>query len=324
MTNTRREFLKIFGLGTVAAGTLPLGSIIASTKQATIIPQVLDLGGEKSRWIPQPPVVKKPPQFTTEKFLESFDAIFKGNLQNHDLSNDITSIFERTLIDTEMITEFPTINSLSGSDAYAIGLGDEIERFVDSDYITVPTNKYYNSVSILEHYLRDKRYDIIIRAIQILQQGLKQKLWISGWELLLASGVDRDILVFDGNILDFNSDAPKGRLTTRLVSLMKTIMRREGGGTGKLTDLYVSPIVISDFNNNLEFVKTLTIHNVNIHTVDELGIDQKLHKYYKDSLGGTLWSGRELVVGLDKSRSSFFMCETKEPTYHHFVKNGRV
>ena len=40
---------------------------------------------------------------------------------------------------------------------------------------------------------------------------------------LLAAGVDRNIVVFD-------SDADAGQFTKRLVSLMKTVMRRNGGG----------------------------------------------------------------------------------------------
>ena len=69
-----------------------------------------------------------------------------------------------------------------------------------------------------------------------------------GWHTLLAAGVDRNIVVYD-------SDAMLASSLRDLVSLMKTVMRRNGGGNsasnnrGSLTDLYVSPEAMEDIRN---------------------------------------------------------------------------
>ena len=357
MTKTRRDFLKIFGMGAVSAGTLPLTSLIAAPKQVAVIPQVLDLGGEKPRWVPEPPPVETV-EHTTRKFLEAFEKVCQGRLHFADgTGDDITNIFDLIKVNPMTIAEFPimTYKNVDGGEisnhVHVVNeqYNERIQRFVDSKNIKIPTNRYYNSVSIAEKYLRAERHDVMQRAMRILQKGLKRKLWMSGWELLMASAVDRNILVFD-------NDACRGQLTTRLIALMKTIMRRNGDGLGRLTDLYVSPTVMLDFNNkllaqamysssfdncdkeiidhniqhtcdNVGFVKDLRIFGVNIHEVDELEIDWELVKFFKDDLGGCVGSDdSQLVVGLDKSRSSFVMPETKEPNCYTWVNhtNKRV
>ena len=57
---------------------------------------------------------------------------------------------------------------------------------------------------------------------------------------LISAGADRNVMIYD-------ADASAGQFSKRLVSLMKVIMRRNGGGNstsinrGELTDLYLSP-----------------------------------------------------------------------------------
>ena len=81
-----------------------------------------------------------------------------------------------------------------------------------------------------------------------MQSSFVKKTNDDAWHTLLAAGVDRNILVYD-------ADAAIGQFTKRLVSLLKTVMRRNGGGNsssinrGKLTDLYVSPEAIEDIRN---------------------------------------------------------------------------
>ena len=65
--------------------------------------------------------------------------------------------------------------------------------------------------------------------------------------LFLSAAVDRNVLVYDG-------DAAEGQFTKRLISLMKTVMRRNGGGNsvtanGRLSDIYMSPEGIEDIRN---------------------------------------------------------------------------
>jgi hypothetical protein len=150
-----------------------------------------------------------------------------------------------------------------------------------------------------------------------------------GWHTLLAAGVDRNIVVFD-------SDADSGQFTKRLVSLMKTVMRRNGGGNstsnnrGMLTDLYVSPEAVEDIRNwGVDQVDEVTrreiyvasdgsgtlnrVFGINLHDLDELGEGQEYQAFYNDVLLGTLPAGDvEMVVGLDLRRRDSFIMPIRE------------
>jgi hypothetical protein len=167
-----------------------------------------------------------------------------------------------------------------------------------------------------------------------------------GWHTLLAAGVDRNILVYDG-------DATRGMFTKRLVSLMQTVMRRNSGGNaasvgrGRLTDLYVSPEALEDIRNwGLDQVDEVTrreiytsaeggapitrIFGVNIHDLDELGVGQEYQSFFTSELGGNLQgSDDELVIGLDQSSNDSFVMPVKEqlqvfedPTLHRQQRAG--
>jgi hypothetical protein len=159
--------------------------------------------------------------------------------------------------------------------------------------------------------------------MEVMEAQFVKKMNDDGWHTLLAAGVDRNIVVFD-------SDAAAGQFTKRLVSLMKTVMRRNGGGNsasnnrGMLTDLYVSPEAMEDIRNwGVDQVDEVTrreiyvaadgtlnrVFGVNLHDLDELGESQEYQLFYTNVLNGTLAaSDVELVVGLDmRKRDSFIM-----------------
>ena len=87
----------------------------------------------------------------------------------------------------------------------------------------VPTYDVGASIDYLLKYARDARWDIVGRAMDVLQGQFTKKMNDDGWHTILSAGVDRNILVYD-------ADASSGYFSKRLVSLMKTIMRRNGGG----------------------------------------------------------------------------------------------
>ena len=149
-----------------------------------------------------------------------------------------------------------------------------------------------------------------------------------GWHTLLAAGVDRDLVVYD-------SDANASQFTKRLVSLMKTVMRRNGGGNsasnnrGMLTDLYVSPEAMEDIRNwgvdQLDEVTRREIYTaadgtvnrvfgVNLHSLDELGEGQEYQLFATETLGGdvTTQSDVEFVVGLDLSKNDSFIMPVRQ------------
>lgn len=199
------------------------------------------------------------------------------------------------------------------------------EKHIEGDYVSVPTYDVGAAIDWALKYARDARWDIVTRAMQVLENMFVRKMNSDAWRCIIATGVDRNLLAYDGN-------APAGFLTKRLVSVMKTTMRRSGGGnlsaSGqiKLTDLFVSPEAMEDIRTwDLTQIDDVTrrqiflaendgglssIFGVDLHELDELGEGQSFQTYYT-SLGGSLnGSDTELVIGLslnDVAGSSFVM-----------------
>ena len=271
----------------------------------------------------------------------------KGVLAGDVLGN----IFETISVEAGSSTEFPLDLISPGMEGEHIaytnpGHGRIPERAVESDYVMIPTYSITSSIDYLLRYAREARWDIVGRAMQVLEAGFTKKLNDDGWHTLLAAGVDRNILVYDG-------DATRGMFSKRLVSLMQTVMRRNAGGNtgsanrGRLTDLYVSPEALEDVRNwGLDQVDEVTrreiytaneggapitrIFGVNLHDLDELGEGQEYQVFFEGDLAGDLQgSDDELVVGLDQSANDSFVMPVKEqlqvyedPTLHRQQRAG--
>jgi hypothetical protein len=226
--------------------------------------------------------------------------------------------------------EFPLDWLVPGTEsqysAYTIpNYGRIPEKHIEGDYVTVPTYDVGASIDWALKFARDARWDIVTRAMQVLENMFVRKMNSDAWRCIIATGVDRNLLAYDGN-------APDGFLTKRLVSVMKTTMRRSGGGNLassnqiKLTDMFLSPEGMEDIRTwDLTQIDDVTrrqiflaendgglssIFGVDLHELDELGEDQTFQDYYT-SLGGSLnGSDVELVIGLslnDVAGSSFVM-----------------
>ena len=195
---------------------------------------------------------------------------------------------------------------------------------VEYDYLMVPTYRIGNSIDCVIRIIEDANMPIISRMIEIMEAGVVKKLNDDGWQTILSAAVDRNVLINDPN-------ASAGQFTHRLVTLMKTFMRRNGGGNSgtmnrsKLTDLYLSPEAVDDIRTwNLEQVpdqvrtniyysddagnELVNIFNVNLHALDEFGEAQEYQNYFSGTLGGSMAaSDVEIVVGLDRSKQDFVM-----------------
>ena len=248
--------------------------------------------------------------------------------------NILDDIFEPIQLAQSATPEFPLDFLAPGTEkdfvAYTIPNHGYIpQKHVEGDYVMVPTYDIGASIDYLLKYARDARWDVVGRAMEVLEAQFVKKMNDDGWHTLLAAGYDRNIVVYD-------SDANPGLFSKRLVSLMKTVMRRNGGGNsasnnrGMLTDLYVSPEAMEDIRNwGLDQIDEVTrreiytaadgtvnrVFGVNLHDRDELGEGQQYQLFYSNVLGGSLptdYSGSddkvELVVGLDlRKRDSFIM-----------------
>lgn len=248
------------------------------------------------------------------------------------VGNILGNIFETINVEPGSSTEYPLDLISPGMEGEHVaytnpGHGRIPERSVESDYVTIPTYSITSSIDYLLRYAREARWDIVGRAMQVMEAGFVKKMNDDGWHTILAAAVDRNILVYDG-------DATAGMFTKRLVSLMQTVMRRNAGGNtgsanrGRLTDLYVSPEALEDVRNwGLDQVSDAvrtTIYNapengapitrifgVNLHDLDELGEGQEYQNFFTSATGlaGAVQAADlELVVGIDQSaRDSFIM-----------------
>lgn len=267
------------------------------------------------------------------------------------VGNILGDIFETINVEAGSTTEFPLDLVSPGLEGEHVaytnpGHGRIPERSVEGDYVMIPTYTIASSVDYLLRYAREARWDIVARAMQVMEAGFTKKMNDDGWHTLLAAGVDRNILVYDG-------DATAGLFSKRLVSLMQTVMRRNSGGNsasigrGRLTDIYVSPEALEDIRNwGFDQVDETTrreiytaptggapitrIFGVNLRDLDELGEGQEYQSFFVNELGGAVQaSDLELVVGLDLSTRDSFVMPVKEqlqvfedPTLHRQQRAG--
>ena len=251
------------------------------------------------------------------------------------VGNILDGIFEAIPMEPGTTTEFPLDLLAPGEEdefvAYTNpGHGRIPERAVEGDYVMVPTYSITSSIDYLLRYAREARWDVVGRAVQVLEASFVKKMNDDGWHTILSAGTDRNILVYD-------ADAAAGQFTKRLVSLMKTVMRRNGGGNSAsinrstLTDLYISPEGLEDIRNwGVDQIDEVTrreiyqaadgsailtrVFGVNIHDIDELGESQEYQKFFTTDLSGSLGpsSDVELVVGLDQNATDSFVMPVKE------------
>lgn len=262
----------------------------------------------------------------------------------------VRGIFEAMPLEPGASPEFPLDLLAPGTEIDHIaftnpGNGRIPEKHVESDYVMINTYGVTSSIDFLLRYAREANWNVVGRAMQVLESSFVKKMNDDGWHTLLASAVDRNILVYDG-------DAGAGQFTKRLVSLMKTVMRRNGGGNsvtapGRLTDLYMSPEAIEDIRNwgidQLDDVSRREIYvasdngpqltrvfGVNLHDLFEFGDGQEYQDYFLNDLGGSIEAADvELVVGIDQSANDSFVMPVKkeveifeDPALHRHQRQG--
>ena len=198
---------------------------------------------------------------------------------------------------------------------------------LEADYVTVPMYEIGNCVEWCAKRVGQGNYNIAQRATEALMGGMTKKKNDDAWHVILAAGVDRNVVAFDDN-------AAQGQFTKRLVIQAKTFMRRNGGGNAqcgnrsRLTDIFMSPEAMDDiYNWNIDQVDELTrreIHTspncdmgmtslfcVRLNILDELGVNQEYQDYYTSDLNGVITSGKqEILIGLDLSTRDSFVSPT--------------
>lgn len=260
-----------------------------------------------------------------QKVAKAIEVPLRQGIQPGDIHSDIYNPISAEGLST---MEFPLHFLAPGTESEMAGFsmpsfGAIPQKHIQGDYVNVPIYYIANSIDWDMRYARNARWDIVSDAAQAMQNGLIKKKNDDAWHTLLAAAYNRNIVVAD-------SDSAAGVFSVRLVSLLKLVMRRNGGGNSSsinrfnLTDLYISPECLADIRSwNVDQVDEVTrreiftsadgvlnrIFNVNLHDIDELGEGQEYNTYFTSTLGATLPTAGnaklELVIGLDKSKTSF-------------------
>lgn len=265
------------------------------------------------------------------------------------LGDVVRGVFQAMPMEPGTSVEFPMDLLAPGEEDQFIaytnpGNGRIPEKQVEGDYVQVPTYGIASSIDWLLRYAREARWDIVARAMQVLEASFVKKINDDGWHTLLTAAADRNILVFD-------ADATAGQFTKRLISLMKTVMIRQGGGNtasirrSKLTDVFMSPEALEDIRNwGLDQVDELTrreiymapdgtinrVFGVNLQDLVEFGESQEYQTFFTSNLSGSLASGDlELVIGVDMQINDSFLMPIKQevsifedPTLHRQQRAG--
>ena len=243
-----------------------------------------------------------------------------------------TNIFERRVMQPGAEIEFPLDLLAPGEETEHVaytnpGNGRIGERQVEADYVKINTYGVASSIDWLLRHAREARWDLVGRAMQILEYSFIKKANDDGWHTVLSAVADRNVLIYD-------ADASAGQFTKRLISLMKVAVRRGAGGNtaslkrGRLTDIYLSPEALEDIRNwGLDQIDEFTrrevymaadgsltrLFQVNLHDLDEFGEQQEYQNFFTTNLSASLAGGDlELVVGLDMENNDSFIMPIKE------------
>jgi hypothetical protein len=278
--------------------------------------------------------VAEPAQYELAKALEM--PLRQGVL----VGDVVRSLYEAMVVQPGASVEFPLDLLAPGDEGNFVaftnpGNGRIPERQVEGDYVMVPTYSIAGAIDWLLKFAREGRFDVVGRAMQVLEAQFVKKINDDGWHTMITAAADRNLMVFDAN-------ANAGQFTKRLISLMKVVVRRNAGGNtasikrGKLTDMFVSLEAEEDIRNwGLDQIDEFTrreyflvsedgsineIFGVKLHELFEFGQNQEYQLFFTNSLGGTLptsignpsHNAVEMVIGLDMMNRDSFLMPIKE------------
>jgi hypothetical protein len=206
------------------------------------------------------------------------------------------------------------------------------DRHVEGDELWVPTFRVANAISWDIRYMRQARFDVVARALDVYRAGYVRKNNSDGWRVLMAAAVDRGMIVtasgsapFTGATSALSPTAP-GQFTKELIARAQTAMTRGAGGNGnagKLTDVYLSMEAMEDIRawgttevdefTRREILKAsdqmlASVYGVALHPMTEFGIGQEYQQYIDVTLAASLPTHTlEFAIGLDLSTMDSFV-----------------
>lgn len=140
-----------------------------------------------------------------------------------------------------------------------------------------------------------KRYEHIDKAMRAASMSMWHRLYKDQWQTIIASGLDRNIMVYDGQ---------KPGLNARLVSLIKTVARynKAHDYTPRIDTLVVgSDAYEKQFGTGTRYDgRERKISNVKIQWCDALDQGGEFYEFFTNTLKGMFPNQREeLAIGLD-------------------------
>jgi len=216
------------------------------------------------------------------------------------------------------------------------------ERQISGDYLHLRTYRIANSIDMILRIIRDANWDVLGRALQIMQAGFVQKMNVDGWRTIISSAESRGLEIYD-------SAATAGVFSRRLLSLMKIEFRRNGGtfthvNRRKMTHLVLSPegvedirlwgaTEVDDLTRRDLFLMSdgtiPTIAGVKLMDLDEFGVGQSLNDYYVEVKGSAIGNSKlEIAIGMDMNNPALVMpvrealMVTNDPMLHRSQKAG--
>lgn len=255
------------------------------------------------------------------------EAIFPG-----DLYNDLFTIEERSENDDiRYATDLVQPGREDEFVAYTVPRhGAPPERLVEPDFIHVNVSEAFDSIEIPLPALRFGEYNVLRRAMQILQYGCTKKMNDDCFHAITAAGIGRGFVVVD-------AAATAGVFSKDLLLKMQAKMRRSTGSNASSVDgfrlgrIYVSPEVrstIASFTNaqldeitRREIItspegRIESLYGTEIRDIVELGVAGKYQNYATTVQGLVLPTPKtELVIGVDlHKRDRLIMPMTQKPT----------
>ena len=267
-----------------------------------------------------------------DKIAKALELPLRQGVQPGDI---VTSIYEQVEAIGQTTVEYPLHYMSPGMESEFVAFtvpsfGYIPERHIQGDYVNIPVFYIAGSIDWDIRYARNANWDVVSDAAENLRMQFVKKTNDDGWHTILAAAFNRNIIVAD-------SDAAAGEFSVRLVSLLKTVMRRNGGCNSSsvnrsiLTDLYISVEAEADIRSwNVDMIDETTrreiftnpdgtlsrIFSVNLHSLDEFGEGQEYQTYAVTTLGTTLPTAGnaklEVAIGLDKSRRRSFVMPVGE------------
>ena len=114
----------------------------------------------------------------------------------------VGSIYEAMPLEPGASPEFPLDLLAPGTENDHVaftnpGNGRIPERHVEGDYVMINTYGITSSIDFLLKYAREANWNVVARAMQVLESSFVKKINDDGWHTLLAAAVDRNILVYE-------------------------------------------------------------------------------------------------------------------------------